>query len=261
MRLHDRVGLVTGASKGIGAEIALEFAREGADVVVNYCSDEAGALGVKKQIESLGRRAIVSRADVSKKNEVDLMVQQAMSTFGKVDILVNNSGIAVWKPFIEIEETDWDRTLGVNLKGAFLCSQAVVRHMIETGGGSIINISSIAANGAMDCLAPYCASKGGMTLLTKALAVELAPYNIRVNALAPGTIDIERNRNTDPNYPDDWLPFIPMGRVGVCSDVAKPVAFLASDDSAYITGQLIYACGGETDYVPMPRADFARGKE
>jgi NAD(P)-dependent dehydrogenase (short-subunit alcohol dehydrogenase family) len=124
--------------------------------------------------------------------------------------------------------------------------------------GSIVNISSIAAAGALDCLVPYCASKGGMLLITKAMATELGPYNIRVNSVAPGTIDIERNRRTDPNYPGDWLPFIPMGRVGLPSDVAKPVIFLASDEAAYVTGQTFWADGGETSYVPMPRADFAR---
>jgi 3-oxoacyl-[acyl-carrier protein] reductase len=193
------------------------------------------------------------------KSEVDQMVEKGINVFGRIDVLVNNAGIALWKPFLELDEENWDKTISTNLKGVFLCSQAVAKKMVENKWkGSIINISSIAAAGALDCLVPYCASKGGMTLLTKAMAAELAPYDIRVNALAPGTIDIARNRNTDEDYPDDWIPFIPMGRVGNIQDIAKPVLFLASEDSGFITGQIFWSDGGETSYVPMPRADFAR---
>ena len=187
------------------------------------------------------------------------MVSAGIERFGKIDVLVNNAGIAIWKPFLELSEDNWDRTLDVNLKSVFLCSQAVARHLVEQKiPGSIVNISSIAAYGALDCLVPYCASKGGMTLATKAMATELGPYGIRVNAVAAGTIDIKRNRDTDPEYPDDWIPFIPMGRVGTVEDIAKPVIFLASDNADYITGQTFWIDGGLTSYVPMPRADFAR---
>ena len=138
--------------------------------------------------------------------------RQGIRYFGKIDVLINNAGIAIWKPFLELSEENWDHTLDTNLKSVFLCSQAVAKNLVERNlPGSIINISSIAAHGAMDCLVPYCASKGGMTLITKAMATELGPYKIRVNALAPGSIDIERNRKTDPNYPEDWHPFIPLG--------------------------------------------------
>jgi NAD(P)-dependent dehydrogenase (short-subunit alcohol dehydrogenase family) len=205
------------------------------------------------------RRGMIHQADVSRKKEVDNMVAAVVKRMGRIDVLVNNAGIALWKPFLELDEANWDRTLDVNLKSVFLCSQAVARHLVARGApGTIVNISSIAAHGALDCLVPYCASKGGMTLITKAMATELAPYGIRVNALAAGTIDIERNRQTDPDYPNDWLPFIPLGRVGRLEDVTKPVVFLSCDDSAYITGQTFWADGGETSYVPMPRADFAR---
>jgi NAD(P)-dependent dehydrogenase (short-subunit alcohol dehydrogenase family) len=259
MKLKDRVVLVTGASLGLGAEIAIEAAREGADVIINYHSHRAAAEEVLLEVQRQGRRGIVFQANVGVKAEVEALVAAGLEAFGKIDVLVNNAGIALWKPFLELDEANWDRTLQTNLKSVFLCSQAVARHLVaRKSPGSIVNISSIAAAGALDCLVPYCASKGGMLLITKAMATELAPYNIRVNSLAPGTIDITRNRNTDPNYPGDWLPFIPMGRVGVPADVAKPVIFLASDEAAYVTGQTFWADGGETSYVPMPRADFAR---
>lgn len=259
MKLRDRVILVTGASKGIGEAIAVEAAREGADVVVNYMGDRAGAEEVLSRVRGLGRRGLVFQADVGVKAEVDALVAAGIKMLGKIDVLVNNAGIALWKPFLDLDEANWDRTLQTNLKSVFLCSQAVARHLVERKlPGNIVNISSIAAAGALDCLVPYCASKGGMLLATKAMATELAPFGIRVNSVAPGTIDIKRNRETDSHYPDDWVPFIPIGRVGVPADVAKPVIFLASDEAAYVTGQTFWVDGGETSYVPMPRADFAR---
>ncbi len=259
MKLKNRVALVTGASKGIGAEIAIEAAREGADVIVNYMSDKTGAEQALSKIKALGRKGMVYQADVGVKKEVDRMVANCIESFGKVDVLVNNAGIALWQPFLKLDEDNWDRTLRTNLKSVFLCSQAVAKDLVARKlPGSIVNISSIAAAGSLDCLVPYCASKGGMTLITKAMAAELAPYGIRVNALAPGTIDIKRNRDTDPDYPDNWVPFIPMGRVGTVSDVAKPAVFLASDEASYVTGQIFWVDGGETSHVPMPRPDFAR---
>lgn len=259
MKLSNRVVLVTGSSKGLGAGIAIEAAREGANVIVNYNSDPDGAQATLDQITKLGRKGMIAQGDVSQKNDVDKMVAAGIAELGKIDVLVNNAGIAMWKPFLELDEKNWDCTLAVNLKSVFLCSQAIAKHLVDKKlPGSIVNISSIAAHGGMDCLVPYCASKGGMTLITKAMATELARWNIRVNAVAAGTIDIKRNRDTDPNYPDNWVPFIPMGRVGTVEDIAKPVVFLASDESAYVTGQTFWVDGGETSYVPMPGADFAK---
>ena len=259
LRLINKIAIVTGASKGIGAGIAKELAKEGCNVTINYLSDEKGALKIKKYIENeIGQKAIISNADVSKMDDVKNMVNKTIEYFDKIDILINNAGIALWKSFFNITEEIWDRTINVNLKGAFLTSQLVSKEMVKAGGGVIVNISSLAAHGSMNCLIPYCASKGGITLLTKSMAVELAPYNIRVNAIAPGTIDIERNRKTDPNYPDNWKPFIPMERVGTVDDIAKPVVFLCSEEASYITGQNIYVCGGQTDYVPMPASEFTR---
>ncbi len=260
MKLAGKVILVTGASKGIGADIAREAANQGAKVLINYNTDREGAEQVLSDITRAGGHALVLKADVGSRDQVEAMVHAGIGSFGKIDVLVNNAGIALWKPFLEIDEQSWDRTIDVNLKGAFLCSQAVCRKLVSQKlPGSIVNISSIAAHGSLDCLVPYCASKGGMTLMTRSMAVELASHGIRVNAVAPGTIDIERNRATDPAYPDDWIPFIPLGRVGTTQEVAKPVLFLASDEASFITGQVIWVDGGETSYVPMPRADFARG--
>ena len=261
MILKNKVVLVTGASKGIGYGVALEVARQGADVVLNYCTDRDGASRAAKEVRRIGRKALVIQADVSKAFDVNKMVELGLKTFDRIDILINNAGIAIWKPFFEVTEEIWDRTLEVNLKGPFLCSQKVAGHMKENRGGSIINISSVAAHGALDCLVPYCVSKGGMSLLTKSMAVELAPLNIRVNSVAPGTIAVERNFGLDSGYPQTWVPYIPTGRVGQVKDVARAVIFLASDEASYITGQTIYVDGGETSYVPMPRASFARSPE
>lgn len=261
MKLIGKIAIVTGSSKGIGAGIAKELAMEGCNVTVNYHGDKEGADKVKNYIEeNTKQKAISVYADVSKFKDCKSLVEETLKAFGRIDILVNNAGIAFWKPFFEITEEIWDSTLDTNLKSVYMLSQLAGKNMAENNGGAIVNISSIASHGAMDCLVPYCASKGGMTLITKAIAVELAPYNIRVNAISSGTIDIERNRKTDSNYPDDWIPYIPLGRVGSVEDIAKPVVFLCSDDSSYITGQNIFVCGGEIDYVPMPRSDFARKK-
>jgi NAD(P)-dependent dehydrogenase (short-subunit alcohol dehydrogenase family) len=259
MKLQGHVLLVTGASKGIGAAIAVEGGREGADVIVNYNSDEEGALRTVSRIRAYGRRALAVKADVSCAKDVEALVKQGIGEMGKIDLLVNNAGIALWKPFLELDEENWDRTIDTNLKSVFLCGQAVARALVASKTkGSIVNISSIAAHGALDCLVPYCASKGGMLLVTQAMAAELAPHGIRVNSVAPGTIDIKRNRDTDPDYPGSWERFIPFGRVGLPEEIARPVIFLCSDEASYVTGQTFWVDGGLTSSVPMPRADFAR---
>lgn len=258
MKLEGKTAIITGSSKGIGAEMAVEFAREGADVLVNYHTDEEGAQKTAAKIRQLGRRAVAVMANVSTYAGCEKLINTCLAEFGKIDILVNNAAVAYWRPLFEITEEIWDKTINTNLKGAFLCSQMAAKVMVPQGNGVILNISSIAADGYMDCFLPYCVSKGGMTLLTQSMATELAPYHIRVNALAPGSIDIKRNRDTDPKYPVNWESSIPLGRVGEVEEIAKPAVFLCSDDASYITGATLYACGGITAYVPIPKSEFAR---
>jgi 3-oxoacyl-[acyl-carrier protein] reductase len=253
-----KVALVTGSSKGIGKGIAIELAKNGANVVINYYSDKEGALDTKGKIEDLGRNSIIVKADVGKFEEAKKMFNLTYKKFGKVDILINNAAIAIWKPFEKFSEDEWDRTINTNLKSIFICTQLALPSMKKNKGGVIVNIGSMGGHAYLDCLVPYCASKGGVNLITKSLAVELAKYNIRVNIVAPGTIAIKRNFNTDPNYPNNWFSYIPQGRVGKIKEVVDPVVYLCSSKSSHITGQIVYVDGGTTSYIPMPSSDFVR---
>jgi len=258
MLLQNRKALVTGGSLGIGAAISRALAAEGASVVINYNHSKSEAQAVCDGIREKGGNAFIYQGNVADRESCEALMNFTIEKLEGIDILINNAGIAIWKPFLELDESDWDKTLDINLKSVFVLSQLAARYMKDYGGGSIVNISSIAAHGAMDCLVPYNASKGGMTLLTTALSVALASYGIRVNSIAPGTIDIKRNRDTDPNYPDNWIPYIPLGRVGLPEDISHPVVFLCSNDSDYLTGQTIFVDGGLTNYVPMPSSDFVK---
>lgn len=253
-----KVGLVTGASKGIGRGIAIELARYGADVLVNYFTDEKGAIETQRGIFSLGRKAVIFKADVSKSKDVKRMFDVLTNEFGRLDFLINNSAIAIWKPFEKITEEDWDKTIDTNLKSVFLCVKNALPLMKNNGGGVIVNISSVGSHAYIDCLVPYCASKGGVNLITKSLAAELAKYDIRVNAVAPGTIAIKRNYDTDPDYPNNWFPYIPQKRVGEVKEVVEPVIFMCSNKSSHITGQVLFVDGGISTYLPMPGSNFAR---
>jgi NAD(P)-dependent dehydrogenase (short-subunit alcohol dehydrogenase family) len=193
MSLEARVALVTGASKGVGKGIALELARAGCDVAVNYNRDQAGAAGTVREIQALGRKSVAIPGDVSQSGQVDSMFARALESFGHLDILVNNAGIQTWKPLLELAESDWDRVLATNLKGCFLCTQSAARHMRGIGG-AIVNIGSGCNKWPFPNLADYTASKGGIEMLTKLAAVELGPYHIRVNCVAPGAIEIERTK-------------------------------------------------------------------
>jgi len=247
MKLKGKVAIVTGASQGIGRGISLGLAEAGADVVVNCDRNVNGAETVANEIRALGRRAIVAQADVSKSNDVNRMIQQALRAFGTIDILVNNAGIFISSPIEDLREEDWDRVIGVNLKGVFLCCQAAGRYMIERkSGGSIINVASI--SGLMPEIngGAYTPSKAGVLGLTCLLAVEWAKYGIRVNALSPGPIMTPLQQAA---YPSEKLlaarnRAIPMNRHGTPEEMAKVVVFLASDDSSYITGANITADGG-----------------
>jgi len=245
MLLANKVALVTGASRGIGRGVALEMAREGADVVVNYASSHEKAVEVSHTIEALDRRTLIIKADVSRPDQVEDMRKRVIKEFGGVDILVNNAGVHRHLKFWEMEVTEWRRVLSVNLDSVFLCSKAFSREMKEKKWGRIINISSIIGFIGTDHEAHYGASKAGVLGLTKALALELASYNITVNAIAPGWIETDMTADATAERKREALELIPLGRMGQPADIANAAVFLASERASFITGQTIHVNGGE----------------
>ncbi len=245
MSLAGKRALVTGSSKGIGAGIALALAREGADVVVNYRGDAAGAEAVAAEIRALGRKAAAVGADVGKVADCQRLVKEAADALGGLDILVNNAGITLWEEFFDTDEAHWDATLDTNLKSVFFCTQAAARLMRDQGtGGRVVNISSGASRSAFKRATPYNASKGGMNMLTVGLAVELGQYGITVNAVGPGAILIERTSHELPDYAGTFAQATPLGRVGYPEDIAGAVAYFCSDAASYVTGQVFWVDGG-----------------
>jgi NAD(P)-dependent dehydrogenase (short-subunit alcohol dehydrogenase family) len=247
MKLKDKTAIVTGSSQGIGRGIALGLAEAGADVTVNYHQNINGAEDVANEVRNLGRQAIVVQGDVSKSSDVDRMTRETLSTFGKIDILVNNAGIYVVGAIEDIEESDWDRVINVNLKGVFLCCQAVGRHMIEKKSkGSIINVASISAHMPEANGGAYTPSKAGVVGLTRLLAVEWSKYNIRVNAINPGPVltPLQRTAYPTKELEEARNSAVPMNRHGTPEEIAKVAVFLASEDASYITGADINVDGG-----------------
>ena len=243
MKLLNKTAIVTGSRRGIGKAIALALAKEGANVVITDVNQE-DCQKVADEIQNAGGKALATRCDISSKSEVLAMVESTISRFGRVDILVNNAASGVIKPFVRLTEEDWDHTFAVNLKGAFLCSQAVARNMIKNGGGRIINISSVASGGgggAPPLMAPYVASKGGLKSLSEALAVELAAFGINVNVICPGTID---SGAVPESIKSRSLKTVPQGRLGRPEEIANMVVFLASPAADYINGSIIVVDGG-----------------
>jgi NAD(P)-dependent dehydrogenase (short-subunit alcohol dehydrogenase family) len=240
--LNGRVALVTGASKGVGKGIALELARAGCDVAVNYRSDEAGALATVAEAHALGRRAIAIGANVGRSEEVEPMFRAVLAEFGKLNVLVNNAGIQTWSPLMELQERDWDNVINTNLKGCFLCTKAAAG--IMEPGSVILNIGSGCNKWPFPKLVDYTASKGGIEAFTKSSAVELGSRGIRVNCVAPGAIEIERTKTELADYAGTWARLTPLGRVGLPADVGNAVVFLASGASSFITGQTIWVDGG-----------------
>ncbi|MCC6862230.1 MAG: 3-oxoacyl-ACP reductase FabG [Bryobacterales bacterium] len=244
MELEGRYALVTGASKGVGKGIALELARAGAHVAVNYHSDRQGAEAAAAEIRALGREAFAVQANVGSAPDVDRMFSEVFARFPRLDILVNNAGVQTWKPLLELEEAEWDRTIDTNLKGCFLCTQRAARRMKGNGRGRIVNIGSGCNKIAFPNLVDYTASKGGIEMLTRVCALELGRYQITVNCVAPGAIEIERTRREAGDYAGTWARLTPLGRVGNPADVARAVVFLASDAAGFVTGQTIWVDGG-----------------
>lgn len=246
--LKGKVAIVTGARRGMGKSHALKLAKAGAKVTVSDISQEE-CQQVVDEIEKAGGEGLAIKCDVSNKKEVDEMVRKTIEKFGKVDILVNNAGICQFKPFLEMTEEEWDKTLNINLKGYFFCAQAAAKEMVKQKSGAIVNIASVVMGQmgkGMAGLAHYSASKGGIAALTKTLALELAPYNIRVNAIAPGAIDtpMVASTKTDPKILEQTLAVIPLHRMGKAEEVTNTVLFLLSDASSYITGSIIVVDGG-----------------
>lgn len=266
MKLAGKVVLVTGSSQGIGQSVVLRLAQEGAKVVINYRSHPEGAQETLAQVEAIGGSCYMAQcpdsspdaqahspqgytiqADLGDVNEVRQLIAESIAHFGQLDILVNNAGIEKHAPFWQVSESDYDQVMNVNLKGVFFATQTFVQHLLETHRtGKIINMSSVHEELPFPNFTAYCASKGGLKMLTRNLAIELAPLGITINNVAPGAIETPINRKllNNPEKLGALLDNIPLGRLGKPSDVAGLVAFLASSDADYITGSTCYVDGG-----------------
>ena len=246
--MPSQTALVTGASRGIGKEIALELARNGYRVAVNYYNDptpmvdatiaEIHALQAPEQ-----NNVLAVEADIRSSAQVTAMFEKVISAFEHLDLLVNNAGVQTWKPLLDVTEEEWDLVIDTNLKGCFFCIQQAARYMKDHGGGAIVNLGSGCNKLAFPSLVAYTASKGGIEMFTKEAAIELGQYGIRVNCIAPGSIESERTRQEDPDYAGTWSKLTPLGRVGTAADIAPTVVFLASKGASLISGQTIWIDG------------------
>ncbi|WP_026105033.1 3-oxoacyl-[acyl-carrier-protein] reductase [Halalkalibacterium ligniniphilum] len=242
--LKGYIAVVTGGSRGIGRATALELARQGANVVVNYAGNQGKAEEVVSEIKGLGVDALAIQADVSDSKAVEEMIKEVITTFGRLDILVNNAGITRDGLMMRMKEEDWDAVINTNLKGVFNCSKAVTRQMMKQRFGRIINVASVVGVLGNAGQANYVAAKAGVIGLTKTMARELANRNINVNAVAPGFIDTDMTEELNDDLKAQLLGQIPLARLGNPEDVAKAIRFLATDDSAYMTGQTLHVDGG-----------------
>ncbi len=242
MDLSNRVAIVTGSGRGIGRAIALKLAEVGATVVVNDIGEAAES--VAEEIKAMNGQSMAILANVSSSSDVDRMVEESIAAYEKVDILVNNAGIARDQLMLRMTEEDWDSVLDINLKGAFLCARAVLRHMIKQRWGRIISIASIAGIVGNKGQANYASAKAGIIGLTRTIAKEVASRGITANAIAPGVIDTEMTQQLPENWKEELKNNIPLGYIGSPRDVAEAVAFLASEEARYITGQVLSVDGG-----------------
>jgi 3-oxoacyl-[acyl-carrier protein] reductase len=245
-RLEGKAAVVTGGGRGIGRAICLAFAREGADVIVNYATREQPAMEVVKLIEEMGRRAVAIQGNVAIKSDAEKIIKTCVDHFGKIDILVNNAGVSKPNMLYKMTEEQWNEVIDIQLKGPFLCIQAASKYMMERKYGKIINITSSAGLWGTKGQINYSAAKGGIVALTKSAARELAPYGITVNVVQPGYVSTEMTEKirTDPKLREIYLGRILLGRFAEPEEVAPTFVFLASDEANYITGQLICVDGG-----------------
>jgi 3-oxoacyl-[acyl-carrier protein] reductase len=246
MKLKDKVALVTGSSRGVGRSIAVGFAQAGAKVVVNYTSNEKAGIEVMDSIKALGSEAILVKADVAQKADVDKLIKATIDQFGKIDILVNNAGFTRPNMMLKMTEQEWDQVVDLHLKGAFLCAQAAGNHMKNQNSGKIINITSVAGVVGTVGQINYSAAKGGVISMTKSMARELARYNICVNVISLGIVatDMTEKIRTDEKLREIYMNRILLKRFAEAEDIAPAFVFLGSDDASYITGQLLCVDGG-----------------
>lgn len=249
--LAGRKALITGANSGIGEAIARRFAAAGAAVVVNYRSRPEGAQKIVEDIVSAGGEAIAIQADVGSAADIEAMFAEMFARFGGIDILVNNAGIINDSAFLDMSIENWDKVIGINLRGAFICAQQAARHMIKTGGGVIVNISSVHEVIPGGGNAHYCTSKGGLEMLMKTMALELAQHKIRVNNIAPGAIATPINAEWlgDAAKREEVLATIPWRTIGTPEDIAAAALYLVSDEAKYVTGTSLFVDGGMTLYA------------
>jgi 3-oxoacyl-[acyl-carrier protein] reductase len=246
--MQGQTALVTGASRGIGKEIAMELARNGYRVAVNHYNDPASLVDATvAEIRALEApeqdNVLPVEADIRSSSQVTAMFDRVIGAFGRLDLLVNNAGVQTWKALLDVTEEEWDLVVDTNLKGCFLCTQQAARFMKDHGGGAIVNLGSGCNKLAFPSLVAYTASKGGIEMFTKEAAIELGRYGIRVNCIAPGSIESERTRAEDPDYAGTWSKLTPLGRVGRAADIAPTVVFLASQGASFISGQTIWIDG------------------
>ena len=246
MKLKDKIALVTGSSRGVGRAVALGLAKQGANVVVNYTSNENAANEVVETIQSMGRKTIAVKADVAQNADVENLVNSAIDTFGRLDILVNNAGFTRPAMMIKMTEDQWDQVVDIHLKGAFLCAQAAGLHMKEQKSGKIINVTSVAGIVGTVGQINYSAAKGGIISMTKSIARELARYNVCANVISLGIVatDMTEKIRSDEKLKEIYMNRILLKRFAEADDIAPAFAFLASDESNYITGQLLCVDGG-----------------
>lgn len=245
--LQGCVAIVTGSRRGIGKGIALAFAEAGADVAIcDLVVQDGGLDSVAEEVQRLGRRSIAVQTDTSRKSDVDNLIQKVMDEFGQIDVLVNNAGVITRSTLLDLSEDDWDKTMDVNLKGYYLCAQAVSKRMLQRKKGCIVNIASVMGIKAGTNRGAYCISKAGVIMLTKVLALELATHNIRVNAIAPGIVKTEFSEAvwSDRKLLEKWKTDIPLGYVSEPEDIAQAALFLASNTSKYATAHTLVVDGG-----------------